>query len=87
MIFLVFSILHKISIWTPISKFEFPLEICSKKLQSEYMKILSNITHNQDRLEVHLLTSSRVLNQLNSFLWPSSLMASWASHSVSSASR
>ena len=55
MVFLVFSILQKISIWYPISKFEFPLEKCSKKFNlNNYMKFLSNITTNQDRLEVHL---------------------------------
>ena len=52
MVFLVFSILQKISTGYPILKFEFPLKICTKNVHLN-MKILSNMTPNQDRLVVH----------------------------------
>ena len=51
MTFLVFSILQKISTWSPILKFEFPLKICTKIVKLN-MKNLSNITPNQDRLGI-----------------------------------
>ena len=52
MVFLVFSILQKISTGYPILKFEFPLKICTKNVHLN-MKVLSNMTPNQDRPVVH----------------------------------